>query len=138
MIDGVEQTPIHGLSISYSFADADAPARRTTQYFEMLGCRAIYEDGWKAVVYHEIFDQRVDWDDDVWELYNVAVDASECHDLAAEEPERLARLIERWWEEAERYRVLPLDNAPFDRCSARSAPRTRPAPGTCTTRTAAR
>ena len=113
-IAGVAQSRIHGLSIAYSFAEADAPARRTTQYYEMLGCRAIYQDGWKAVVYHPIFDQSIDWDDDVWELYHLEVDASECHDVAAEHPERLQRMIDLWWVEAERNRVLPLDNAPFD------------------------
>jgi arylsulfatase A-like enzyme len=111
---GVVQSPIEGVSFAHTLAASGAPSRRDTQYYEMLGCRAIYHDGWKAVVYHPIADQSVHFDDDVWELYHVAEDASECHDLAAAEPERLHRLIERWWQEAERYRVLPLDNAPFD------------------------
>ena len=105
-IAGVAQSRIHGLSIAYSFAEADAPARRTTQYYEMLGCRAIYQDGWKAVVYHPIFDQRVDWDEDVWELYDLRIDASECHDVAAQHPERLQRMIDLWWVEAERNHCL--------------------------------
>jgi arylsulfatase len=81
----------------------------------MFGCRAIYHDGWKAVVYHPIFDPNVKFDDDRWELYHVDEDASECHDVAAQHPELLRELVERWWIEAAKYRVLPLDNSPFDR-----------------------
>lgn len=113
-ITGAVQSPIEGVSFAHTFLDADAPSRRDTQYYEMLGCRAIYHDGWKAVVYHAIADQSVHFGDDVWELYHVAEDSSECHDLAAAEPERLQRLVELWWQQAERYMVLPLDNAPFD------------------------
>src|SRR4029077_2216363 len=101
-------------SFAASLTDADAPSTRTTQYFEMFGCRALYHDGWKAVANHPIFDPGPSFEDDVWELYHVDVDPSECHDRAADEPDRLQHMVERWWEEAERYQVLPLDNAPFD------------------------
>ena len=98
----------------------DAPEHHTTQYFEMLGSRGIYHDGWKAVtfkplgaMYNDGIDPDAPFDDDVWELYHVAEDFSECHDLAEQEPERLAALVELWWEEARRYQVLPLDNRPI-------------------------
>jgi arylsulfatase len=109
VIDGVEQKPIEGTSLAYSFDDPEAPERHTVQYYEMFGSRALYADGWKAVAYHPIADTSASYDDDVWELYHVAVDPSECHDLAAEEPERLQALIDRWWVEAEAHQVLPLD-----------------------------
>jgi len=113
-IDGVQQQPIAGVSFAHTLNDASAATKHSMQYYEMLGCRALYKDGWKAVVYHPIFDPRPSFDDDVWELYHVDVDASECHDLAAQEPERLREMIDLWWEEAKKYNVLPLDNAPFE------------------------
>jgi arylsulfatase len=120
-IRGQEQSPIHGASFANLFAEggADAPAQRTTQHFEMLGSRALYQDGWKAVTFKPLGPITADtssntfmapFDDDVWELYQVEVDPSEVHDLAADEPERLASMIEQWWEEAARFNVLPLDN----------------------------
>ena len=88
-----------------------------TQHFEMFGSRAIYHEGWKAVTFHPVgpiygdgLNPNAPFDDDVWELYHVAEDLSETEDLAAEQPERLAAMVELWWEEAERNQVLPLDN----------------------------
>lgn len=104
---GVDQMPVTGVEMNATFDAADAPAGKTVQYFEMMGHRAIYHDGWKAVTRHT---QGVPFDDDVWELYHLATDRSECRDLAAQEPERLAAMIELWWEEAEREGVLPLDD----------------------------
>ncbi|HYZ99009.1 MAG TPA: arylsulfatase [Acidimicrobiales bacterium] len=113
VVAGVEQRPIEGISFAYSFADPDAAERHTTQYYEMFGCRAIYHEGWKAVVYHPIQSDEPGLDQVGWELYDLRADPSECHDLAAEQPERLQALTERWWIEAARYQVLPLDNRPF-------------------------
>ena len=79
----------------------------------MFGCRALYHEGWKAVTYHPIMQTEPGIDADEWELYHVAVDPSECHDLAHEEPGRLQGMIERWWVEAGRYQVLPLDPRPL-------------------------
>jgi hypothetical protein len=101
------------VSLAYAFDDPGAPERHTTQYYEMFGCRAIYHEGWKAVVYHPIQDERPGLDIAAWELYDVRTDPSECHDLAAEEPALLQELVEQWWGEAERFQVLPLDNRPF-------------------------
>ena len=118
-IDYVPQTPIDGVSFAYLLGvdGAAAPGRHRTQHFEMLGSRAIYHDGWKAVTFHPVgplYDDGLDllapFDDDVWELYHVAEDLSETRDLAAEQPERVAALVERWWAEAERNQVLPLEN----------------------------
>ena len=108
-IDGVAQQPIEGTSFAYSFSDPEAPERHETQYYEMFGCRALYHHGWKAVTYHPIQD-LTSFDHDAWELYDVRRDPTECHDLAAEHPERLRELVERWWVEAQRYQVLPLDS----------------------------
>ena len=104
---GREQIPIAGVPFTYTFGAADAPSTRTVQYFEMVGHRALYEDGWKVVTRHE---GGTPFDDDVWELYHVAADRSECHDLAAEQPDRVEAMVARWWEEAEAKGVLPLDD----------------------------
>jgi arylsulfatase len=119
-IDGVDQSPIEGTSFAGVLQAADLPAPHTTQYFEMLGSRAIYHDGWKAVTFKPLaamYDDGIDpdapFDEDRWELFHVDRDLSECHDLAAEEPERLAEMIELWWREARAHKVLPLDNRPL-------------------------
>lgn len=104
---GVEQLPIHGTSLRYSFDTPDAPDTRTRQYFETAGNRAIYADGWKAVSAHSPGNS---FHDDSWELYQLTEDFSESTNLAGEHPERLAELIELWWNEARRYGVLPLDD----------------------------
>ncbi|MBT6091813.1 MAG: arylsulfatase [Acidimicrobiaceae bacterium] len=109
-IAGVAQQPIEGTSISYTFQpgaeDATAvPTRKERQYFEMFGHRAIWAEGWKAVAFHR---PETSLDDDVWELYHLDEDFSECHDLAVDQPERLADLVQMFWEEAERYQVLPI------------------------------
>lgn len=104
---GVPQMPIEGVSMSYTFADSSAPTRRNTQYYEMLGHRAIYSHGWKAVTLHR---PGTPFEDDEWHLYHVAEDFAEIHDLAAEQPQKLAEMREIWWREAGRYNVLPLDD----------------------------
>jgi arylsulfatase A-like enzyme len=112
-VAGVAQLPLAGVSFAYSFDDATAPERHTLQYYEMFGCRALYQDGWKAVTYHDIQFEEPGLDKAPWELYDLRADPSECNDLAAAEPDRLAGMIERWWEEAERNGALPIDNRPF-------------------------
>ena len=111
--NGVEQQPMDGDSLMYSFDNADAPNVKERQYYEMFGNRAIWVDGWKAVTLHA---NRMPWDvnvvlpfeNDVWELYNVAEDFSEAHNLAEEHPEKLAELIKIFDEEAWKYNVYPL------------------------------
>jgi arylsulfatase len=104
---GLEQIPVSGTSLAYSFGAPDEPGHKRVQYFEMMGHRAIYADGWKAVTRHQ---PGVSFDDDDWELYHLDDDRSECRNLAAEQPERLAELVALWWREAEEYGVLPLDD----------------------------
>lgn len=118
-IDGFEQAPFDGVSFAATLTEGSAPSAHTTQYYEMLGSRALYHDGWKAVVYHppaaivyDGSDARRSFDDDVWELYHVAEDFSECRDLATEHPDKLAELQQLWWSEAARNQVLPLNNEP--------------------------
>ncbi|HEY7106764.1 MAG TPA: arylsulfatase [Acidimicrobiia bacterium] len=121
-IGGVAQRPVEGTSFAFLLddRDADAPERHTTQYFEMLGSRAVYHEGWKAVTFKSLglpeggnpYDTP--FDDDVWELYHVSEDPSETRDLAGAEPERLARMVELWWEEAAKYKVLPISNRILD------------------------
>jgi arylsulfatase len=118
-IGHVPQTHLDGVSLAEVVGPSgdEAPEVHTTQYFEMLGSRAIYHEGWKAVTFKPIgplYDDGINWNDpfeaDRWELYHVAVDPAELHDRAAEEPERLAAMVARWWDEARRNQVLPLDN----------------------------
>ncbi len=106
-VASVPQMPVHGTSLLPTFADADAPIARGPQYFEMFGHRALVLDGWKAVSRHKA---GTPYDDDVWELYHLEQDFSECRDLAQAEPERLRQLIALWWQEAEKHGVLPLDD----------------------------
>jgi arylsulfatase len=108
--NGVPQLPVHGVSLRYTFDEAQAATRRDTQYFEMFTHRAIWHDGWKAVAFHK---RGTSYEDDQWELYRLDEDFSECRDLAAERPDVLRALIERWWAEAGKYGVLPLDERGF-------------------------
>jgi arylsulfatase len=118
-IEYVPQTHIDGISFAPLLEPegATAAGHRATQYFEMFGSRAIYHDGWKAVTYKPIgpiYNDGINWNapfsEDRWELYHVAVDPTELHDVGAENPDRLADMIDRWWVEARRNQVLPLDN----------------------------
>jgi arylsulfatase A-like enzyme len=104
---GFEQIPLAGTSMRYSFDDGHAPATRSVQYFEMMGHRALYLDGWKAVTRHT---PGVPFDDDDWELYHLEADRSECDNLAAAQPEKVTEMVDRWWQEAETFGVLPLDD----------------------------
>ena len=115
-INGGAQSPIEGTRMLYSFDDPDAPSTRRTQYFEMMGNRAIYSDGWVAtttpptapwVSVPETIDVISDW---TWELYNVAENFSQTNDLAGEYPEKLEEMKLLFYGEAAKYDVLPIDN----------------------------
>ncbi|MCB0920210.1 MAG: sulfatase-like hydrolase/transferase [Actinobacteria bacterium] len=122
-VDGIAQEPMDGTSFLYSFDDAKAPERHTTQYFEMFGGRAMYKDGWWAASKPDRipwdfsaetlkpYGPDADWDPDrdcPWELYDLTTDFSQAHNVAAEHPDKVQELQELWWQEAERNRVLPL------------------------------
>lgn len=119
VVAGVPQLPLHGRSITATFADAGAPPPRRVQYFEQMGHRGIWVDGWKATTYHE---QGRSFHDDVWGLYHLDADVSECHDLAAEHPERLRALIDEWWVQAGEMGVLPLDDRTIELFGAAPRP----------------
>jgi arylsulfatase len=118
-IAGVPQSPIEGVSFAHTLNQPDAATKHLTQYFEMMGSRALYHDGWKAVVFHPIMgfvydggDASLPFDRDEWELYNIDNDRAEIHNLAETHPEKLQEMIALWWREAEAHRVLPLNNQP--------------------------
>ena len=106
-MNGVDQMPLHGTPMTYTFAGASAPTKKKVQHFEMLGHRGIVADGWKAVTLHL---PRTTMDQDVWELYDLNNDFSETNDLAAANPDKLRELEALWWEEAAKYKVLPVDD----------------------------
>nr|WP_313674714.1 arylsulfatase [Mycolicibacterium sp.] len=109
---GVEQYPLNGVSMRYSFDAADAPTTKKRQYFSMLGTRGIWQDGWKAAALHAPISGKGHFDQDRWELYHVDADRAEARNLADEHPEKLQELIAAWFEEAEANFVLPLDDRP--------------------------
>ena len=121
-VNGVQQMPIHGVAMNYSFDDAAAEDRHTTQYFEMFCNRGIYHQGWTAVTRHSIpwaVTEMPAFDDDVWELYGPD-DWTQAHDLSASEPEKLHELQRLFLIEAMKYNVLPLDDRRFERFNADS------------------
>ncbi len=126
-VDGVTQQPLDGASLVPTFGDAAASSPRRTQYFEMIGSRALYHDGWKATTDHvgnqlaverERLEGSHDFDTDRWSLFHLDEDFSESHDRADDEPELTRLLVERWWSEAGRNQVLPLDDSLIQRVSA--------------------
>jgi len=128
MVNGVAQKPIEGVSMAYTFdrANAEAPSARTTQYFEMLGNRGLYHEGWMASCRHGrlpwISRGTSDFAADRWELYDIEEDFSQSQDLAAVHPEKLRRLQERFLVEAGRHDVLPLDDRFVERLDSTLRP----------------
>ena len=121
-IHGIAQQPVTGESLRATLADPAPRSRQGAQIFEMFGHRGLWHGGWKAVAWHA---PGTPFDADRWELYHLDQDFAENHDLAAAEPERLARLQALWWQEAEAHQVLPLD----DRFGARFAENAQRAQG---------
>jgi len=124
MIKGVAQSPIEGVSLAHTFDDANASTKHNTQYFEMMGHRSIYHDGWRAVCpwpgtsFSESgrtfgtpipAETLTELDANDWELYHVAEDFAENHDIAADNRPRLIEMIAQWYVEAGKYNVLPVD-----------------------------
>jgi arylsulfatase len=118
VVNGVPQKPIEGVGMAYTFDDAKAVDRHVTQYFEILGNRAIYHDGWLAGTVHKApweAQPRRPLEQDVWELYDTRNDFSLADDLAAKNPQKLKELQALFLEEAEKYQVLPLDDRSLER-----------------------
>ena len=144
-INGYAQADIEGTSFAYSFDDADAASRHTTQYFEMFGHRAIFHEGWRAVCpvpgpsfaeagmpfgAMELTQEKLDLlDSTAWELYRIDSDFSETDNVAAQNPEKLKEMIALWYSEAERYQVFPIDASAQQRLLVNrpqlAAPRTK-------------
>jgi arylsulfatase A-like enzyme len=119
MVNGVQQSPMEGTSMLYTFREPETPERHDLQYFEMFGNRGIYHKGWSAVTKH-----RTPWvltgdvpplDDDVWELYDGSSDYSQAHDLAADHPDMLSKLQRLWLIEATKYNAVPIDDRGAER-----------------------
>ena len=108
---GVEQYPLSGVSMRYSFeTKPDGPTQKKVQYYSMLGTRGIWKDGWRAAAVHAPLTDKGHFEDDRWELYHVDVDRSESKDLASENPEKVKELVNVWFEEAKKNNVLPIDD----------------------------
>ncbi|MCX6161081.1 MAG: arylsulfatase [Ignavibacteriae bacterium] len=125
-VNGVQQKPIEGVSMLYSFNDAKAEEQHVTQYFEMFGNRGIYHKGWTAVTKHVtpwIQAKNVPLDDDVWELYDTTKDWSQANDLSKQMPEKLHELQRLWIIEATRYNVLPIDDRLMEKLNPDTAGR---------------
>ena len=128
MLNGVAQKPLEGVSMAYTFdrANANVKSARSIQYFEMLGNRALYHEGWIASCRHGrlpwVTQGTADFADDRWELYNVEEDFSQSDDLAAIHPQKLRELQERFLVEAGRHDVLPLDDRFAERMDATLRP----------------
>lgn len=128
MVNGVPQKPIEGVSMLYTFDDQKAVSRHRTQYFEMMGNRAMYDNGWIASCFHG----RVPWefslsktpsfDNEKWELYNLAEDFSQADNLAEKYPNKLRALQDLFWAEAAKHNVLPLDDRGGERVDTSNWP----------------
>ncbi|MDA8239340.1 MAG: arylsulfatase [Nitrospiraceae bacterium] len=119
-VNGVAQKPLEGVSMAYTFANAKAPTRKTAQYFEMFGSRAIWSQGWMATVWHKKGD---DIDRDQWELYNLDEDFSQSNNLAAKHPDKLREMQDLWWTEAGKFGVLPIDDRRYERLADTTRPK---------------
>ena len=109
-VQGYTQSLIEGVSMRSSFEDAKTPSARQTQFYAMLGSRGIWHQGWKAVTTHPTIAGWGNFDKDIWELYQTVEDRSECHNLAAQHPDKLQELINVWFYEAGKYQAFPLDD----------------------------
>ena len=120
-IKGHVQSRFDGVSMRSSFDDAEAPTTRRTQFYSMLGSRAIWHDGWKAITTHPTITGWSHFNDDEWELYHIDVDRSEMHNLAAEHPDKVRELVNLWYAEAGAQQAFPLDDRSRARDHAHAA-----------------
>ena len=126
VVNGIAQVPLAGTSIVYTFDDPKAADRHTSQYFEIMGNRAFYHDGWLAAARHGIpwilLGKKGDFQNDKWELYDLKADFSEADDLAAKETDRLKSLQALFDEQAKKYNVNPLDDRFAERANVPDRP----------------
>lgn len=125
IVNSIEQAPLEGVSMAYSFDAAKAPERHDLQYFEIFGNRGVYHQGWTAVTRHSVpwtTGPMPAFDKDVWELYAPG-DWTQAHDVSAQHPDKLAELQRLWLIEATKYNVLPLDDRRFERINPQLAGR---------------
>ena len=121
MVNGIEQDPIEGTSLAYTFNDAGATEQHKVQYFEMFGNRGVYQDGWFARTIHRpAWRQKPDnaLQDDKWELYNTQEDFSLANDVGAQNLDKLKAMQDLFMQEAEKYHVLPIDDRLLERTNA--------------------
>ena len=127
VVNGVQQSPMEGTSMLYTFDGETAPERHDLQYFEMFGNRGLYYKGWSAVTKHRtpwmLTGQTIPFDEDNWELYDGSSDYSQAQNLVAEHPEMLAKLQRLWLIEATKYNVLPIDDRGAERFNPATAGR---------------
>ena len=128
VVNGVQQSPMEGTSMLYSFNEGAVPERHDLQYFEMFGNRGLYYKGWSAITKHRTPWEMVGpklpaFDDDIWELYDGSSDFSQANNLVAEHPEMLAKLQRLWIIEATKYNVLPIDDRGVERANPEIAGR---------------
>jgi len=145
-VKGVKQSPMEGVSLATSFFDSEAAEEHTVQYFEMFGCRSIYQDGWRAecgwpgpnyaegakkgrTVGDPIHAADLEDQEKSWQLFNLKDDPAEAHDIASDHPDKLQELVALWWTEAEKHNVLPLQGTMGQRFDY-----PRPMPGSSTSK----
>ncbi|GGR16680.1 arylsulfatase [Agromyces mediolanus] len=110
VVNHVPQSPLSGVPMNYSFDAPDAPTTKRTQYYEMLGTRGLWHEGWKVVAEHGPFLGKGDYENDRWQLFHTDKDRAEAHDLADQHPDKVKELVELWYREAEANKVLPLSD----------------------------
>ncbi|MCM0667689.1 arylsulfatase [Flavobacterium tyrosinilyticum] len=110
-VNGIKQTPLAGVSMISSFKDANAPTQKKVQYYEMLGTRGIWKEGWIATAVHGPLPSNIgNFDKDKWELYHTDIDRSQSNDLASQYPEKVKEMKKLWMDEAKKNNVLPLND----------------------------
>jgi arylsulfatase len=130
VVNGHEQSPLAGVSMVYSFdAAPDGPTQKRTQYYEMLGTRGIWHDGWKAVTEHGPFTGLGKFESERWQLFHTDVDRSEAHDVADQYPDKARELAALWMQEAIANKVLPLNDLTVQEIFAMEVPNPIPASG---------
>ena len=127
VVKGFTQIPLEGVSFKSTFESDDVPTPKESGFFSMLGSRAVWHKGWKAVSVHPTIAGWGHFDEDRWELYDTTVDPTECHDLAADNPVKVQELVNMWFHLAGMYNGLPLlDKTPVEVLADPTRPQVAP------------